>query len=201
MVTITDHDNVETLVENWDTPLQLHSTNNLYKLFQVVASEHDRIDKQIEEIKQNRFLESASGTELEKLGDLVGINRKTREGDGKLRTRIRGGFYAHASTTTYESFTSAALSILDARPGAVDFRHPPETPPKIVRVRVDGGVIVNNALTADELITLLNGSVSVDAIVEIEQLGTFTFDGDKPDTTIEQQAKGWDEGTWSVRQR
>lgn len=201
MSSLTDHNNLETIIEEWDTPIRLHSTDNIYKLLEVITSEYERIDEEVDKLEANRFLQTATGSELEKIGDLVGVNRKKGEKDEKLRKRIQGAFAAHSSDTTYSSFTNVALLILDARPEAVEFKDPPETPPKIVRVQVDDHVIIDNPLTINELTVLLSGSVSIDAIVEIERLGTFAFDDNGASTTTGQETKGWDEGTWSVRQR
>jgi hypothetical protein len=97
-----------------------------------------------------------------------------------------------ASDTTYDSFTSAALSILDTSPDAVEFVTPPDTPPKVIEVQLDSAVFDENPLTENELVTLLNGAVSVDARVRIKQTGTFAFAGD------DDSLKGFNEGTWSV---
>jgi hypothetical protein len=192
MATISN-DNVEDIVEKWDHPIQPTEADNLYKLLEVVASENRRLDIELDELYDNRFLGSATGVELEKIGDLVGINRKTGESDAKLRKRIRAGFAAHASDTTYESFTSAALSILDAGAGSVTFITPPDSShSKVVELEVDGAVLDESPLTESELIILLNGALSVDARAKIVETGTFAFDGS--DASLE----GFDEGTWSA---
>lgn len=187
-----NHNNVEDIVENWDHPLEPHPDDNLHALLEVVASENKRIDIELDELYDNRFLDTATGVELEKISDLVGVTRKTDEPDSKLRKRIRGAFAAHASDTTYESFTSAAMSILEAGPDAVTFVTPPQTNPKVVEIQVDGAVLDAIPLTIDELIVLLNGALSIDARAQIKQTGTFAFQGD--DASLE----GFDEGTWSV---
>jgi hypothetical protein len=190
---LTDQQNREEIIENWDHPLEPHESTNLYKLLQVLVSENERLDIELDGLYDNRFIDTATGTSLEKIGDLVGVNRKTGEKDEKLRKRIRGAFAAQASDTTYESFANAALSILDSSPDNVGFATPPETPKKTVELRMDGGDFENNPLTEDELIVLLNGALSIDAQVIVKLTGTFAFDGD--DTSLE----GFDEGTWSVK--
>lgn len=188
----TDYDNEDDIVENWDHPIQPRESDNLRKLLEVVASENKRLDIELDALYDNRFLDTASGKELEKIADLVGVIRKNDEKDPKFRKRIRGAFAAHASDTTYDSFTSAALSILDTSPDAVEFVTPPDTPPKVIEVQLDSAVFDENPLTENELVTLLNGAVSVDARVRIKQTGTFAFAGD------DDSLKGFNEGTWSV---
>jgi hypothetical protein len=190
---IDNPDNVEEIVENWNHPIDPYEESNLYKLLTVIVSENERLDIELDEIYDNRFLDTATGSELEKIAELVGVVRKTDEVDAKLRKRIRGAFAANASDTTYDSFTSAALSILDASPNQVTFITPPDSPPKTVEIQLDGSVIEENPLSSNELIILLNGALSVDAKTEITQTGTFAFYNDEDDGL-----KGFDEGTWSV---
>jgi hypothetical protein len=189
---VGNYDNTEDIIENWDHPIQPHKSTNLYKLLTVLASENERIDIELDELYDNRFLGSASGDELEKIGDLVGVNRKEGEQDDKLRKRIRAAFAANASDTTYKSFASAALSILDAGPDSVEIKTPPDTPQKTVRLNVDGAVLEDSPLTEDELSVLLGAALSIDAKLQIKDTGTFAFDGD--DASLE----GFNEGTWSV---
>lgn len=186
-----NHDNIDDIVEHFDYPINPHDTENLYKLLEVVTSENRRLDIELDELYDNRFLATATGKELEKIGDLVGVIRKTDEADSKLRKRIRGAFAAHASDTTYESFTSAALSIIEGSADSVEFATPPETPAKVIEISISGAVFEANPLTRSELVTLLNGALSADAQANILVTGNFAFDGD--DDSLE----GFNEGTWS----
>lgn len=187
----TEPTNEEDIVTNWEHPISLYEGDDLYKLLQVVALENQRIDLELEELYDDRFLETATRKELEKIGDLVGVNRLTGEGDAKLRKRIQGEFIAQASDTTYEVVASAILSILEADPDQVTINTPPETLPKVVEVEADSNVIQNNPLSRNELASLFDKAVSSDAKVNLIEMGTFAFAGD--DDTL----KGWDEGTWS----
>lgn len=189
---ITDHDNTEDIVENWNHSVPAQKDTNIRKLLSVVARENKRLDLDIEEVYDQRFLSSATGKELEKLGKFVGVDRKNGEGDEKLRIRIRAEFAAQASNATFSDFSAAILTILDASPEAVEIVTPPDTGPKLVEVQIDGSVIADNPLSNTELAELLDKTVSVDGKVNLIETGTFAFAGD--DSTLE----GWDEGTWST---
>lgn len=179
------------IVKNWDHPISLSEEKTLYKLLTVITEENRRIDVGIEEIYDDKFLNTATGTELEKLGDWVGVERKTGEGDDKLRTRIKAEFAAQASDTTYETFAKVTLSILETTPKTIDINTPPNSNPKVIEIEVDGSVLDDSSLSISELTPLLNKTVSADARVDIITTGTFAFAGD--DTAL----KGWNEGTWS----
>jgi len=186
------HDNVEDIVENWDHPVDLREEDDLYKLLQVVARENQRLDLDIEYIYDNKFVGTATGAELEKIGKLVGVRRKTAEGDEKLRKRIKAEFAVQASDTTFEQFASTTLTLLETEPEAIEINTPPETPAKVVEVEIDGSVLDDNILTKSEIVDMLNRVVSVDARVDLIETGTFAFAGG------DESLKGWGEGTWSV---
>jgi len=179
------------IIDNWDGPVSLEPGDNLYKLLQVVGSENRRLDLELESLYDNRFVDTATGRELEKLGRYVGVTRKTDEKDDKLRIRINAAFASQASDTTRDSFATVALLILDADAESVSFSSPPETEPKTVELTADSSIIDASPLTIDEIQVLLNGALSVDAQTVIISGGTFAFAGD--DASLE----GFNEGTWS----
>ena len=179
------------IIDNWDGPVSLEPGDNLYKLLQVVGSENRRLDLELESLYDNRFVDTATGRELEKLGRYVGVTRKTDEKDDKLRIRINAAFASQASDTTRDSFATVALLVLDADAESVSFSSPPETEPKTVELTVDGSIIDASPLTIDEIQVLLNGALSVDAQAVIISGGGFAFAGD--DASLE----GFNEGTWS----
>lgn len=188
---VTQNDNTQDIVENWDHPVSLFEGDNLYKLLEVVALENNRIDLDIEEVYDDKFLESATGKELEKIGDLVGVDRKTAEGDKKLRKRIQAEFAAQASDTTYEMFASVTLSILETDPTSIEIITPPDSIPKVIEINVDGSVLDDSPLSRTEIADLLDRTVSASARVDIKESGTFAFAGGND------ALKGWNDGTWS----
>lgn len=179
------------IAENWDHQIPISKEHDLYKLLEASALENDRIGLNIESIYDGRFIESARGRELEKIGELVGTRRKNGEGDLKLRKRIRAEFAAQASDTTYEMFASAVLSILETDKNSVTIIKPPDSVDKVITLELDGGVIDDSPFTRTEISSLLDRTVSAGAKVNIVEKGTFAFAGN--DDTL----KGWNEGTWS----
>lgn len=183
--------NKEDIIKNWDHPIELTEDKNLYDLLLVLSKENRRIDLDLEELYDDRFLDSASGEELKKIAKLVNAEMKTGEGEEKFRKRVRGEFAVQASDTTYESFATILLSILEANASSVEITTPPDTHDKVVEVRVDSGIINENPLSMSEINDLLDRTVSAGARVDIYETGAFAFAGD--DTTL----AGWDDGTWS----
>ena len=185
-----ENDNEE-IIENWDGPIPLQEDDDLYKLLKVAESENRRIDVDIQELYDNRFVGTATGKSLNKIGDLVGINRKSNEENEKLRKRIKASFAAKASDTTYNTFVKFLLNMLETDSSGIEISTPPDSNPKEIDLQIDGSILADTLLTDQEISILLNGAVSVDARVNITRGGTFAFAGD--DDTL----KGFDEGTWS----
>lgn len=186
------HDNIDDIIKNFVYPVPLAGDQNLPKLLGVLASENRRIDLEVESLYDNRFVESASGRELEKLAFEVGTRRKTDEIDDSLRRRVFGSYAAQSSDTSYDNFATAALQTLGADPAEIELTTPPDTTnPKTVELRVDGSRLDTVPLTDSEIVTLLERANSAGATVEVTASGTFAFAGD--DTSL----KGWDDGTWS----
>jgi phage-related baseplate assembly protein len=182
----------EDIIENWDYPVPLTDDKDLTALVTASTGEAQRIEIEAEQIYDDKFVSTATGKELEKIGDLVGVERKNAESDNKLRKRIQAEFAAQSSDTTFDNFASNALSILEARPSEVELTTPPEAPEKTVILNVDGSVIDENPLTRTELQSLLNRTLSSGGSVDIKETGTFAFAGG--DDALE----GWGEGTWSA---
>lgn len=177
--------------ESWDSPVRAFENKDIYQLLQVSGDENQRLKDAIATLREQTFLETATGEELEKIGEFVGIRRKEAEDDAKLRFRIKAEFIAQASDTTYPTFVEATAEILQAEPGQFTIQTPPDTTQKVISLDVDGGILDSIPLTDSELADILNDMVSADARIDIVRHGNFAFAGD--DSTL----KGFNDGTWS----
>lgn len=186
------HDNVDDLIGNFEYPRPTTRDPNLYALLGVTATENERLDLDIESLYDQRFLDSATGRELEKIGAEVGEDRQSGETDAHYRARIKAAYGALASDATFDDLAATARNTLDAGPSEISILSANETSEdKVVQLSVDGALFDNSPLTASELAEYLSDAVSADARVEIVVGGTFAFDGDN--TSL----KGFDDGTWS----
>lgn len=81
--------------------LDVESGNpTLWDYLSIFASELRTLDKNIDELYEQRFIESATGKELEKLGAPLGIVRRAGESDESLRFRVSVGKVIAASDGT-----------------------------------------------------------------------------------------------------
>lgn len=181
----------EQIVENWNHPVRATDGKNLTEFLLVRGDENHRIEQDIKSLYEQTKIESATGEELERIGDYVNVTRKAGEGDEKLRLRIRAEFIAQASDTSYIDFLTGAAQIVGVDTSQIEIERPPTTPAKVIRVKFSGSVADSLPFSNTELESLLNKMISVDARIEVVRTGTFAFAGD--DSSLE----GWDEGTWS----
>lgn len=97
------------------------SSTSLYDYLGIFASELRRIDVFIDELYEQRFIGSATGTELEKLGAPLGIVRRADEDDESLRFRVSIGKVAAASDGTADDIESIlSLAFGDERLADID---------------------------------------------------------------------------------
>lgn len=87
-MTFTTHTDTLSLVKRWPYGFQhIGSDDDLYDYLGAYATELQQIDVFIDELYEERFLESATGRELEKLAGEVGVTREEGETDDSLRYR------------------------------------------------------------------------------------------------------------------
>lgn len=90
MVFVADKQDTYGLVEHWPYDFQyIERDSEFWDYLGAYVSQLHRIDVMIDELYEQRFLESATTTELEKLALEVGITRRENENDEELRFRAR----------------------------------------------------------------------------------------------------------------
>lgn len=186
-----EHNNIDDLIDNFDYPKPLNSNPTIYGLLGVFGEETNRLDLDIEHLYDQRFLDTATGNELRKLAEEVGLKRRDEETDEHLRRRIYAEYAVHRSDTTYDQFASAIQNITGASDTQVDITTPPNTSNnKVVDVTLPLNVIDGSPLAGSEIREYLSKALSVDARAEVFIEGTFGFVGDEDN-------KGFNNGTWS----
>ena len=91
------------IVERWPYSFQhIDDTDPQWDYLGAFASELRRIDVFIDELYEQRYAQSATGRELEKIGAPVGVTREANEDDEEFRLRVRMGKAISASDGTAE---------------------------------------------------------------------------------------------------
>lgn len=165
--------NITDAVENWENDAAIpHKGSTLYDLLEVLISEYYRLDLDIDDIEDAKFVQSASGEHLDKLGHLVNVTRKFGETDDKYRKRVTVGYAIASASTTFDNFATIVFNMLDADTDDLEIN--PNYPAKVT-VKTFGSTIDDNVLTESEIVDLLSSAVPAGHDVTITKEGTFEF--------------------------
>lgn len=89
------------VVERWPYDFQnINRDDDLYAYLGVYANELQRLDAFLDELYEQRYVATATGRELEKLGAEVGVTRRSGEGDDSYALRVALGKAIAASDGT-----------------------------------------------------------------------------------------------------
>lgn len=154
----------------------------------------DRIDVDGYNSFRERYVSTASLVGLRNLQRPFGLQKKDDETIDEYRTRIQGAYAAAASQGTYDQVATLALNLMDASSDEIALKTPPDiAPPNTVIIQTDPAVIDQLSLSTQTIEDFLEQAVPAGHAVQIEQRGTFEFDG--PDYTPP-SGTGFNEGTF-----
>jgi len=183
MVDLTDDRNINTAQDEWDSGIEFSPNSNTYKLIRALLTEANRIDDDLEEIYDQHHVNTATGDDLDKIGDLVDVSRKTGESDSRYRARIKARFRAATIDTTFDQFSEFVASVLNTNIDNIDFLTNYGSRPATVSVSTQGNVYDAVNLTPTELKDLFGAGVPAGHTVRVLEGGTFRLkvDGESDD--------------------
>jgi len=145
-------------------------------LLKVWKRQMDRLDVEMGKLYEERFVQTASGEHLERLGTPHDIERKTNESDDKLRRRIEAAQVASRSRGTYRDIAIVAQRVFCCDPSGIELRRPHETDEMgLIIVAAPSHVIDDSPLTVDEMLAILSRSVVGGHRLQIQTSDAFTF--------------------------
>lgn len=143
-----------------------------YNYLSAYATELRRIDVFIDELYEQRFVESATSRELEKLALPVDVTRKVNETDDQLRYRAQLGKAIAASDGTPKDFeTILAIAFGEENLGSIDVENVSDQP--MIRLRVPSPLIDEIPLSVGDLTEELKQSLPCGHSLEIITGDTF----------------------------
>lgn len=147
------------------------------RMLSLFTRQMDRLAVDINEIFAERFIDSATGAQLDFLGHNVGVKRPTGEGDDKFRKRVQAGYIVASSTGTFGDIAQAAAALLDTDPANISIKRAKDTAdPATAVVLVTKEVLNNSPFTNSEIGDLLGRAAVGGHRVVILQSGAFTWD-------------------------
>jgi hypothetical protein len=180
-----DNRNISEAEQQWGYPLVFTKGSNNRKLLDVFTDVLDQADTDIENIYNQQHINSATGDDLDKFGELVNVERKSSESDDKYRARIKATFRASTIGTTFDQFTEFCAEILETNIQNLNFNTPYVSNPATVVVGAEESIYTNLGFTNSEISNLLQKASPVGHNVDVVVGETFRLksDGNTDDAT------------------
>lgn len=147
--------------------VEIDADDPLAALLRTLVSQLHRLDTEIDDLHDQRFIDSATGRELELLGANVGVEPRTGEPDATFRARVRAGYRIATSDGTFEAIAKAALALLDAGPADIQLEGPPQTNGGVGRVLVPEVLVEESPLSQEEIADELTQAAPVGHRIEV----------------------------------
>ena len=129
------------------------------RLVKTLAAVYYRLGSDLDQLRRDRYLETATGVELERRARPLGIERPAGEGDDAFRRRALAGRARATSRTTFEDFAETCLKVLDADPDQLRLTVDYADEPGAVIVEVTTAVIDASPFGTDQIIAFLEASL------------------------------------------
>lgn len=177
---IRNSENERELASNFDLGgLILTQDRKLFDLLRVFGGELDTIDDEIQTLYDERHIKTATGEQLELIGELADIERETNEGDGRYRARVIGEIKAASSDTDFDTLVEFVSVLLDVSRENVVFERGNEA--ALLLIEVPEGAIADSPLNDTDVTELTRQAVPADHQTDVRTSGTFQFSSDSYD--------------------
>lgn len=165
------------------------------RLIETLSKLYYRFDADVGQLREDRYIETATGRELDRRAEPLGVERPTNERDEKFRLRALAARARSTSGSTFQDFANTVLMTLDAEPQDVTLKQDYTTERGAIIVEIDSSVLDSSPFQQNEIVELLQASVQASRRVVLRKTDSFQFS--KPGTTSEKQGKGFADGQWT----
>jgi hypothetical protein len=162
------------------------------RLVKTLAVVYHRLDADLNRMRQDRYIETASSEELDKRARPLGVERPPGESDDAFRRRAAVGRERVTSRSTFEDFAETVVAALDVEPDDVEIYKEFSTEPGAVIVEAKSDVFDSAPLSEATITKLLEGALQMDRRVILRREDGFQF---SLDSTAE--GKGFGQGQWT----
>jgi len=154
-----------------------------------------RVEITTEQLKNERYVETATGIELDRRGREFNVDRPAGEGDRAFRQRVKAARGRARSTTTWPDFARLTLDVLEADPNDVNLSidYSDELGSVIVEVSTK---LIDEAPFDEAIIkSFLEATLPGSRRVALRRRDGFQFS--LPSTTDEKSGAGFGQGVWT----
>jgi len=147
---VEDPQPLSTLIDNWPlTYVQPDDGEAIYDVLYVLSLYIQQNDAQLEEIQEQRFLQTATDDDLEKLANEVGITRNTNETDKHLRYRALVRKAGTRSDGTFDSIATVLTVLFGTKADTIEITPVSSSPTIAINIPVT--LLEDIPLTESEL--------------------------------------------------
>lgn len=175
------------------TGVRFEPGSEVERLVEVLAAAYYRLDTDIDQLRRDRYLETATGVELDRRANPLGVDRPAGEGDAKFRRRALAGRARALSRASFDDFARVCLAALNADPDEVSITKNYDLHPGAIIVSATSDVFVSSPFAKDEIIDLLEGALPMDRRVRLQEADAFQFSVDGQSQT----GSGFSDGFWT----
>jgi hypothetical protein len=160
-------------------------------LIAALASEFDDFEATLEDVNVARFVATATGQRLDRLGDIFDIDRRTGESDDKYRIRIQVALRELLSSGTVQEIKSAIVVLLDVDGSEIVIDEPYD----VESARIDVGVfereLEERGISITEFDDFVDGLAAGGVGIQTFALGAFMYVSEGEDPTTEGAQRGY----------
>lgn len=132
-----------------------HDGTNWDKFLTLITEEFEHEYATLRDIERHRYIETATGEPLEKLGSLVHVDRNTGETDPHLRRRIKLQLPKHTTSATLNEIIEDSTLLLDCDPAQLELRETFDVESARFDVFIREQVLRDADVTVSEYVDLL----------------------------------------------
>lgn len=179
------NEQLDAIREGWNSGgIEFHPENDVWGLESAITTPVAFLSDDLVEINAAHHIDTAIDEELDKIGEIVDVQRETGETDPRYRARIKAAFRAAITGTTHEDVLEFVSTLLETPSERVNINWLPSVPGTAL-VSVFEADIMNASITVDDLEEFATQIVPAGHKIVVELRGTFRFDGDDVDISAE----------------
>lgn len=186
-----DNNNLADAADEWAIPsIEMEPETDQYRLLAGLIAILDDLDTHITELYDQRFIDTASGAQLEMLADAVGLSREIGEDDDTLRQRTKVRYLTRSSTGTFDDVAKVAEAVFASSNFSIDTAE--DMGGGNIRIVVSTDVLDNTIYSQPEAADAISDALPPTHDASIGSEDTFVFSSDGNVT-----GAGFGEGIWA----
>lgn len=170
-------------------PFDTSEGSQFDRLLDTFASEFEVAESELEEVHLASFIETAHGRQLDKFGEFLQTPRQTGETDDHYRGRLVTQLAALTGGGTIWAIKQVCATLLKIDPSDAVIEEDFGTEPARFILTLEGHVIENSPVSAEEVRGFLETARAAGVRVEARTLGGFTH---RAQGDVSDPAKGYD---------